>query len=139
MHLSDEEIELVRKGFDMARSEDLFTESARFYENLFKRAPRLRHLFRDDLEGQGMRFMTTLRTVVVTMNDPDALHRELRPLGHLHSSIGIHPEDFEPMGEALMDTFRDTLGDDFTPEMEASWRKAYGMIAEKMMELGQIR
>ena len=40
------------------------------------------------------------------------------------------------MGDALIDTFKEVLGPDFTTEMEDAWRSAYAHIAARMMEAG---
>ena len=64
MSLTSEDLRLIRKSFDTVR-QDITPASTAFYDALFRRAPDLRSMFRDDLAGQGMKFMTTL-TVKVT-------------------------------------------------------------------------
>ena len=138
MSISNEEVKEVLRSFDMVGPEELASGSMRFYQNLFKREPKLRAMFRDDLSGQGMKFMSTLKTIVVALKDADVLHSELKPLGEGHARLGIVAANFEPMGEALLDTFREILGPKFTPEMENAWRKVYAEISKEMIELGGI-
>ena len=138
MTISDQEIKEVLGSFDMIGPEELASGSRRFYENLFHRAPGLRALFRDDLSGQGMKFMSTLRTIIVALKDKELLHSELKPLGEGHAKLGVVAINFVPMGEALIDTFREILGREFTAEMENAWRKAYIEISKEMIEQGGI-
>ena len=138
MTISDQEIKEVLRSFDMIGPEELASGSKRFYENLFHRAPELRAMFREDLSGQGMKFMSTLKTIVVALKDKELLHSELKPLGEGHARLGVAAANFVPMGEALIDTFREILGREFTPDMENAWRKAYVDISKEMIELGGI-
>lgn len=138
INLSDQEIQLVEKAFTMARSEELFAQPTLFYEKLFERDPSLRPMFREDIGGQGMRFMRTLRTIVNALTQPGELKDVLEPLARTHGALGVHAPNFDTMGEALIDTFKELLGPDFTPEMETAWRKAYGQISQAMIQVGKM-
>ncbi len=135
MAVSSEDIRLVRESLPMIR-ERLVPASTNFYENLFAVAPELRTLFRPDLAGQGMRFMTTLTTIADLLEDPDSLADELNDLAAAHASLGIRAGDFEPMGSALLVTLGETLGPDFNARLQQAWRAAYGHFAEEMIERG---
>jgi hemoglobin-like flavoprotein len=136
--VSNQEISEVLRSFDMIPAEELSLISKRFYIHLFTRAPELRSMFREDLSGQSMKFMSTLKTIVIALKDPDVLHTELKPLGEGHAILGVVAANFEPMGEALIDTFQEFLGPEFTPEMENAWRNAYLEISSEMIECGGI-
>ena len=56
------QIRLVRESLPSIR-EHRVPVSMNFYDNLFALAPELRAMFRSDIAGQGMRFMTTLATI----------------------------------------------------------------------------
>ena len=128
---------LIRESFDELRNR-LAPASVNFYNALFARAPHLRKLFRDDLAGQGMRFMSTLGYIIENINRTDELADKLAEMGRIHAIMGIRAADFEPMGEALMDTFREELGARFTPEVEAAWRAAYADLSNRIIALGEI-
>lgn len=134
---TESELALVQECYKDLRPH-LEPTSLYFYEALFARAPHLRELFREDLKGQGMRFMTTLGTILQDMESPDAGLVNYAELGQLHRALGIRKGDFEPMEEALMDTLRDKLGDGFTPELESAWRKAYRQFADRLIKDGDI-
>ena len=134
---TESELALVQQCYKDLRPH-LEPTSLYFYEALFARAPHLRELFREDLKGQGMRFMTTLGTILQDLENPEAGLINYAELGQLHQALGVRTGDFEPMEEALMDTLRDKLGDDFTPELKTGWRKAYRAFAARLIEEGHI-
>lgn len=111
--------------------------SVAFYERLFLRAPQLRPMFRDDIANQGMRFMTAVRTIVGRLEARGEAADHLARLGRDHAALGVRPEHFEPMREALIETFRATLGDAFTPAAEVAWCRAYDEIAAAMIAEGK--
>ncbi len=137
MPLSDEQLRLIRQSFDLVR-ENLEPSSTFFYEELFRRAPKLRSLFRDDLAGQGMKFMTTLAVIVDNLHQPEELAGRYTDLGALHARLGVRAAMFVPMGEALLATIREVLGEGYTPEIEAAWRTAYQDMAAALIAGGHI-
>jgi nitric oxide dioxygenase len=94
--------------------------------------PEAREMFRDDMANQGMQFLSTLRVVVDHIDDLDRIDGELRNLGRGHGAYGVRAEQYGPMGDALIETMRDTLGPEFDAEAQAAWRKAYEAVAARM-------
>ena len=94
--------------------------------------PQMRQMFRDDLTGQGMKFMTTLDVIVQKLDDEDQIAEQYTGLGKSHATMRVHAADFAPMEEALIDTFRYALGARFTDEIHLAWRNAFEQICERM-------
>ncbi|MCU9848687.1 globin domain-containing protein [Defluviimonas sp. WL0024] len=128
---------MIRESFHRLR-ERLEPASVYFYEALFRRDPSLRAMFRDDLAGQGMKFMTTLGIVIENLESPEALGERFAELGRGHALIGVKAAHFAPMGEALIETLRNELGGEFTPELEEAWRAAYAELSERVIRRGGI-
>lgn len=137
MQITQTELQLVKDCLDRLRDE-FEPHSTYFYEALFRRAPAMRKMFRDDLAGQGMKFMTTLDVIVQKLDDEEQIAQQYSGLGQSHARLGIHQEDFASMEEALIDTIRHACADDFTPEMEQAWRKAYAVVSSNMIRRGAI-
>ena len=137
MPLTESQLALVRDSFAALR-DDPAPKSILFYEALFAHAPDMRSMFREDLAGQGMRFMATLGVIVDNLHDPDAMAARYTDLGLAHRAIGITAGDFAPMGEALLDTLDQTLGEGFTPEMRDAWAQAYAEFSRDIIEKGGI-
>ena len=137
MPLTPEDITRVRACFDSLRPY-LEPTSVHFYEVLFRRAPELRDLFREDLKGQGMRFMGTLGMILDNVDAPDNAEVDYAELGHLHTTLGIRQAHFAPMEEALIESLSDKLGDGMTPDLEAAWREAFRTFSARLIEEGEI-
>lgn len=136
MRLSEQEIAIVRRSFEdaMAIREPFQLD---FYEAFFRRAPETRQLFRHDISGQGMRFMTTMQMIVNNVDAAD-LPRRLADLGRAHAALGVQFEHFAPMGEALIETLARTLGEDYRDEIGDAWRKAFDELAQAMIAAGKL-
>ena len=135
--MTDDELKQLQQSYSKLKDET-GKSPAYFYDALFRHAPELRQLFREDLEGQGMKFMTTLGVIVARLNDESAVAPQFQALGKTHASLGVLTEHFAPMEEALIDTLRHALGKEMTLELEALWRTAFKEIAVKMIERGDI-
>ncbi|WP_424931671.1 globin domain-containing protein [Amaricoccus macauensis] len=132
MPLTQDDIRIVQESLPAIRNH-LKPASLNFYENLFKIAPELRPMFREDLAGQGMKFFSTLNAIFDMLSDPDASQAEATELAEAHSSLGVKAAHFAPMRKALDITLAETLGPDFTPEIRRAWLNAYDEISAKMI------
>lgn len=132
MAIDAPQIDRIQTSFRKIRS-NLQPPSAYFYEALFRHAPAYRELFREDLEGQGMRFMSTLAVIVDELDHPEALEARFAEIGRSHATLGVTPAHFVPMEEALIDTLRDQLGEGLDGETEAAWRAAYREVADRII------
>lgn len=137
MPLTDEQLHLIRQSFDELRR-DLEPASAEFYDTLFERAPHLRDLFRDDLAGQGMKFMSTLAVLVDNLHKPEVLAQRYHSLGETHARLGVTEAMFAPMGEALLQTIQSVLGAGYSRETEEAWRLVYQDFASALVGRGRI-
>ena len=138
MTLTQEELALIRESL-VALKPGYQTHSVTFYEKLFAQAPQLRSMFREDLAGQGMKFMTTLDAIIHKLDDAEAMSTHYAGLGPMHASLNIKASDFPPMRAALLDTMRGALGDGFTPALETAWRRAFDEVAAGMIRSGGIK
>jgi nitric oxide dioxygenase len=134
MTLTTAQIELIRDSF-IRLQPDVENASELFYRRLFEIAPELRELFNDDMAGQGMRFMSTLGVILDHFDDSEALRPYLERLAQGHAAYGVKPENFHPMGQALIRTMQETLGDNFSKEAAGAWETAYDHLARHMMAL----
>lgn len=132
MRLSEREIALLRESFRLLRPEEQ-AASERFYERLFEIAPEVRPMFPADMSEQGMKFMSTLGVILDHLDRPQELEPYLDNLAKGHAAYGVRPEHFPPMGQALIETMRETLGERFPEGADAAWRAAYEELATEMV------
>ena len=95
-------------------------------------------MFRDDLAGQGMKFMSTLAVIVDGLHQPESLAKQYGELGSVHGTLGVTAAMFRPMGEALIATVKHTLGDRFDDGVAEAWGIAYGEMAAALIDKGGI-
>ena len=103
-----------------------------FYRRLFELAPEVRPMFKRDMHLQAKKFSDTFAWVIAHLEHPHELCQELRALGARHSEYGVKIDQYAPVGSALIWMFQRTLGDRFTPEMEAAWLEFYAFASFEM-------
>ena len=103
-----------------------------FYRHLFAIAPELRPMFTSDIDVQADKFVEMLGLIVSLLHTPADLSHTLAQLAHRHRSYGVRDEHFDNVGDALLRTMADMLGDAFTPELQAAWGDLYSMVASAM-------
>ena len=62
---------------------------------------------------------------------------QVRPLGRRHAGYKVTAEHYKPVGEALIWTLEQGLGDAFTPPIKTAWLEAYTMVANVMKEAAE--
>ena len=131
--MNETDKQLVRDSFVLLEQQSEIVPLI-FFQRLFTTAPTLQPLFRGDMETQSQRFFTALRVIVATIDDRERLQKYLAPLSARHRHYGVRAWQYENFGEALLWTFNEVLGRQFTPAMTLAWRNAYGVIARLMVE-----
>lgn len=66
--------------------------------------------------------------------DMDTLVKVLKDLGAKHVNYGVLKEHYDIVGEALIGTLNDALGDEFNADVKAAWEEIYGVISSTMIE-----
>ncbi|KAA6186639.1 hemin receptor [Thiohalocapsa marina] len=107
---------------------------ADFYQRLFQRHPELRPLFKGDMERQASLFTTMMNTVVSALDNPDPVVPLVRMAGARHADYGVAPEHYGKFREALLASFAEALGADFTPQVRTAWTEAYAELARTMQQ-----
>ena len=136
--MTPETVKAVRRSFlKVAPIAD--EAAAMFYERLFEIAPEVRPLFKADLSDQGRKLMKTLGFAVASLDDLDRLVPALENLGQAHDGYGVEPAHYDSVGEALLWTLEQGLGDEFTPEIKAAWTEVYGVVADVMKSAAEAK
>lgn len=134
--MNSDQIALVQNSFEAVRPIS-DTAAELFYGRLFTADPSLRPMFRGDMATQGRMLMSVLSAAVKGLNDLDALAPVLRNLGARHYVYGVRDEHYATVGTTLLWTLDKGLGEKFTPEVQAAWAAAYGLLAD-VMQFGAL-
>lgn len=108
---------------------------ASFYDNLFTDYPAAKPLFaHSNMQEQGGKLLKSLVFVVENLRRPGELTGALKGLGARHVKYGALPEHYPLVGNSLLKTFEQYLGNDWTPATKEAWVEAYGLITTVMLE-----
>lgn len=131
--MTPQQIELVQASF--AKMTPMSDEAGRiFYGRLFNIAPDVRVLFRGDMDEQSRKLMAMLAAVVNGLRDLDTIVPAAEALAIRHLDYGVKPEHYEPVGEALLWTLEQGLGDAFDHPTREAWEAAYDLLTKVMIE-----
>lgn len=126
-----EQIALVQESFKQVQPIAMQAADL-FYGRLFDIAPEVRTLFPDDLSEQKKKLMAMLGTAVVNLHRLDAIVPAVQDLGRRHAGYNVKAEHYKPVGEALIWTLEQGLGEAFTPAVKSAWLEAYTTLADTM-------
>lgn len=133
MTLTAKQIALIQDSF---KSVEPIADTAAeiFYAKLFEYDPALKHLFKGHMKSQGRKLMQMLKAAVNGLNDLDRLVPVIQQLAERHVNYGVEVEDYTPVGNALIYTLKQGLGDEFTFETRQAWIDLYKLVANVMRQ-----
>lgn len=131
--MNSEQIQLVQSSFAEVRP--IADAAAQiFYHQLFALDPALKSMFKGDLTRQGQMLMSMLGTTVNGLTHLNTLVPVVHRLGARHSGYGVRAEHYVTVGNALLMTLEQGLGEKFTPATQEAWRSAYALLASVMQD-----
>jgi hemoglobin-like flavoprotein len=113
------------------------TAATLFYEDLFRRKPHLRALFKEDMADQRKKLMTMIGTAVANLGNWANIAPAVAALGQRHAAYGVKIEDYDTVGKALIATLEKGLDDAFTPDVRAAWLACYAAVVAEMVNGAQ--
>ena len=108
------------------------TAAGLFYERLFELDPRLKPMFRTDPAAQRVKLISMLSLIVKGIGNLDKLIDTVQEMGMRHVNYGVKDEHYDTVGEAFLWTLEQGLGEAWTPEAQAAWVAAYGILSSAM-------
>lgn len=104
-----------------------------FYSKLFSHNQSLRKMFPNNMNLQYQKLMNMISTIIARLDRPGELTDELNAMANRHVQYGVRPGHYKLVGDALLWTLKQGLGNDWTPEAEAAWTKCYALLSETMI------
>ena len=132
--MSPEQVELVKKSWESVKP---ISEQAAelFYGRLFELDPTLKPLFKGDMKEQGKKLMSTITLAVSSLSNLDAILPAVQNLGRKHSQeYGVPDSSYATVGEALLWTLEQGLGEAFTADVKTAWELTYTTLATAMLD-----
>lgn len=108
-----------------------------FYSHLFVTNPQLREMFPVAMGTQRDRLVAALGHIVTRVDELDTVTEFIQQLGRDHRRFAVVAEHYDAVGASLLATLEHFLGDAWTPELQADWTAAYGVIANAMIQAAE--
>ena len=105
-----------------------------FFSDLFLRHPEVRELFPVGMDVTRDRLVQALARIVSEADNLDSLVPFLQGLGRDHRKFGAVTAHFGAVGTSLIAALRHFTGPDWSAELEAEWKAAFGVVAKVMIE-----
>jgi len=125
------DVELVQRSFEQVKP-IAAAAGKMFYQRLFELDPATRSLFSGDMDVQARKLTAMIATAVTGLGKPDRIVGAVRDLGRRHMAYGVFDHQYETMGQALLWTLEQCLGNEFTPDVRDAWSSVYTRLAEIM-------
>jgi hemoglobin-like flavoprotein len=125
-------LERIRGSFDLL-SPHLDGMTRRFYSQLFTARPETRQLFKIEMDVQRQHLAAALALIVKNLAMFDALEEPLQELGAQHAAVGVRPEHYPFVRDAMLDAIGEVLGPAWTPQLASDWRALIEAIGAHML------
>lgn len=103
-----------------------------FYKNMFRNHPEVKAFFNPAHQHDGTQQRALAAAICAYAqhaNHPEKLRQAIELIAHKHVSLGIKPEHYPIVGNNLLVTLSEVLGDAATDEVIDAWADAYGILA----------
>ena len=104
-----------------------------FYQRLFLHNPELKDIFNMSNQASGRQKTALFEAILAYAKNIDnisVLKHAVERIAQKHTSFHIQPAHYQVVGLHLIETLRELLPEQFTPEVEEAWTVAYGVLAE---------
>ncbi|AQA17066.1 hypothetical protein BST95_01385 [Halioglobus japonicus] len=130
-------IKLVEESFAKLPDGQRFAEL--FYQRISEQSPHLMPLFANtSMTKMANKLLAALTAMVAALHDPDKLQNMLGPLGQRHLSYGVLESHYSIVGQTLLQTLEEQLGELWTDDYAVAWSEVYSNAA-KIMQAGAAR
>ena len=136
--MTPEQVTAVKDSWEKVKP--ISTQAAGlFYGRLFELDPSLKPLFKtDDMEEQGRKLMATIGVAVASVDRLETILPTVQALGNKHAhQYNVPDSSYETVGQALLWTLEQGLGDAFTDDVKEAWTLTYTTLADVMIAAGK--
>ncbi|MGM9511593.1 globin family protein [Larkinella sp. GY13] len=128
------QIQLVKESYQPVAVLPAEAVGKLFYDRLFAIAPEVRPLFsRTSIPDQSKKLLATLTYVVTRLDRLDSVVPDVEALARRHVHYGVQEHHYVLVGQALLWTLEQGLGEAWTPEVQAAWQACYTLLSETMI------
>lgn len=129
--LSQKNIDIVKSTVPVLEKYGV-TITRHFYKRMFAEHPELLNIFNHANQEKGRQQTALANTVLAAakhIDELDVLLPAVRQIGYKHRSLGVKPDQYPIVGENLLASIKEVLGDAASEEVLSAWKEAYEEIA----------
>ncbi len=133
--MTSDQKQLITATVPVLKSSGLALTS-HFYQRVFAGNPELKNVFNQGNQQNGRQPAALAMAVLAyaeNIDDPSVLLSAVTRIGHKHTSLDIRPEHYTIIGNHLIASIGEVLGDAATPALLDAWTAAYTQLARLMM------
>jgi len=108
-----------------------------FYSKLFIKMPALKKMFKAPMAGQSKKLIDMLNMIVGRLQNVDEIAQDIKQMAKRHVGYGVKAVHYEIVGEALLWTLEQGLGNDWNQAVEDAWVSCYKSLAGIMIEAAE--
>lgn len=130
--LSDQTVAIVKSTAPVLQ-EHGETLTRHFYQRMFRENPEVKPFFNHSNQSEGSQqraLAGAIAAYAANIDNLDVLGGAVELIAHKHASLQIKPEHYPIVGENLLASIKEVLGDAATDEIIAAWAEAYGFLAD---------
>lgn len=131
--MAPDQFKLVKQTWKLLRDVDPPVLGSVFYGYLFLHFPMVKPLFKTSMDVQYQKFMDML-SLIVSRIDRVEVNKEIIQLAQRHKGYGVKPEHYEAVGQVLIWTLKQGLGNDWNDQVQSAWEACYADVAQLMLE-----
>lgn len=132
--MTKENFELVKKSWTTISKIDFEIVGGTFYIRLFEIAPALRPMFKTaTMAEQSVKLGCMLSYVIAKFESMDELLIEVKALAQRHTRYGVKEDHYKAVGEALLWTLEQGLGEYWNEELDIAWKDFYDTLSAEMI------
>lgn len=112
------------------------TLTKHFYKRMFSHNPEVAPFFNHSNQAGGTQqkaLAGAIAAYAANIDNLEVLGGAVELIAHKHASLQIKPEHYPIVGENLLASIKEVLGDGATDEVIDAWGKAYGFLADIMI------
>ena len=131
--MTQNQIEFVKSSWSQVMTIDPVVVGGLFYNRLFEIAPEVKHMFRNPIPEQSKKLLTMINYVIVKLDRLEDIIGEVGKLAQRHTSYGVKPEHYVIVGDALIWTLEQGLGENWSEEVKEAWIECYTILSKAMI------
>ena len=132
--MNEQQIALIKSTVPVLKENGVLLTTY-FYQRMFKHNPELKHVFNMGNQQAGKQ-QTALAMAVLAyaenIENPGVLMGVVDHIGHKHTSLDIRPEHYQIVGNHLIGSIHEVLGEAASEELLEAWTVAYNQLAAIM-------